>query len=198
MKIISNEEYKALIRKADDADDYKDEIEELKRELREKTRRYKDEVEELNDKHDAEIRKMRRSHVAEKEELEALRALKNDSLEITKAKIAQDSEKAILEAQNAEFESMTKELAKLKTEAKAREDAAREEGEKKGYAEGIGDGLREATKITADDRKMMGQIAALAAASHQSDGAKEIANAIAKDITNNGLALPATAKSKRS
>lgn len=143
--------------------------------------------EKLAAKYEAEVRKIQRQHAKEKDELQALRELKLDATKQAKRAVELETSEALMEAKKGEFEQMVRELVN----AHERAETAREEGRKLGYADGVSDGLREATKITAEDRKMMGQIAALAASSHQGDASKQIADAIAKDIHR---ALPATTK----
>lgn len=180
MKIISQYRYVELKQLAEKA-------ERLEERVNKNAILHEKAITRLQDTHEAELRKLERKHIADREELEVLRALKNESLKITARQIDLEGRENVLKAKNAEFKSIEDELAQNRKKA----DQAREEGEKKGYADGVADGLREATKITGEDRKMMGQIAALAASSHQGDASKEIASAIAKDIHN---ALPATTK----
>lgn len=175
MRIISKEDYQRLIQ--DKA---------LSKQLYKEIKAKNKIIENLEDLHESKIRKLTREHNLEREELQVLRELHKEDLKLSARKIDLETREALLKAKNDEFDTLAKELAENRKKA----EEARKEGEKTGYADGVADGLREATKITADDRKMMGQIAALAAASHQGDASKQIAEAIAKDMHN---ALPANA-----
>jgi chromosome segregation ATPase len=97
---------------------------------------------------------------------------------------------AILESKEVNADNLAEKVKEY--EAKGEEVA--EKKYQAGYADGIADGLRKAHEITAEDRKAGMQIAALAAASHQPDATKQIAQAIAKDVSR---ALPTYSTTSR-
>lgn len=113
--------------------------------------------------------------VGEKTDLETL------SLEL-------DNREAVLDAKEANADNFSAKLKEARDEGKE----IAEDRYKSGYSDGLADGLRKAHEITAEDRRNGMQIAALAAASHQPDATKQIAQAIAKDVAR---ALPSGSKS---
>ena len=110
-----------------------------------------------------------------------------------KAKLKLDEREKVLDAKEEAQETFKKEIKKLEVEVTSAEDR----GYKKGYADGVSDGVRKGLDSTKDDRKMMAQIAAIAAASPPPEAtsmiAREVANGIAKDIAGE---LPATTRNK--
>lgn len=98
-----------------------------------------------------------------------------------------NNRESILETREENAEN----LAKRVKEARENGEEFAEKKYQSGYSDGLADGLRKAHEITAEDRKNGMQIAALAAASHQPDATKQIAAAIAKDVTK---ALPSGKK----
>lgn len=107
-------------------------------------------------------------------------------------KIKLDEREKLLDAKAKAQDTFKEEITKLQEQVTQAEDR----GYKKGYADGVSDGVRKGMDATKDDRKMMAQIAALAASSHSSEAnnviAREVANGIARDLNE----LPATTKSK--
>ena len=73
---------------------------------------------------------------------------------------------------------------------------AKDMGYKEGYADGVADGVRKGLEHSADDRRMMAQIAALAAASHNGEATAEIAKQVANGIGKSISELPATTRTE--
>lgn len=141
------------------------------------TRKLKRENKEAVEKKDAEV-------TALKAKVDALNEAAEASLDIHKRTIVLEQKEALMEAKEAASDTLKAEFKKLKEET--------EEEKKteytKGYADGLSDGIRKGIDAAAEDRKMMGQVAMMSAASHTPAAAETIA----KNMNN---ALPATASS---
>lgn len=100
-----------------------------------------------------------------------------------------DEREKLINKKEAHQSDYYKEIEKL--EKKSVE--AKKMGYKEGYADGVADGVRKGLEHSADDRRMMAQIAALAAASHNGEATNTIAKEVATGIGKSLNGLPATA-----
>ena len=163
-------------------DEYRDKY---KKEINEKVKAVKSasDAEVRATKAEAEVKQLR-------DQLEAYKKLNMRETEIKTLEIELESREKVLAA-NELVESKTRKKVK---ELEEQIEKADDRGYKRGYADGTADGIRKGLDVTADDRKMMAQIAAISAASHVPEAtnmiAREVANGIAKDMQNG---LPATA-----
>lgn len=123
-------------------------------------------------------------------ERDALKADAKNYLELEKRSLVLEQREAMLKVKEESFKLLETENANVKKLV----EKSRDEGYKSGYGDGVADGLRKGAEISADDRKMMSQIAALAAASHSTDASKEIGAAVAGTIKDLNRALPAGKK----
>lgn len=127
-----------------------------------------------------------------KEKVEAYESLNNREVQTQTKEIELENRAKILAAQEGLESGLKKKIKSLEADVVT----AKDKGYKEGYADGTADGIRKGMDLTKDDRKMMAQIAALAAASHVPEAtsmiAREVANGIAKDIQSE---LPATTRS---
>lgn len=181
------------------------------KEKRLNTKKHKEDIEYINEKHSKELktildRELKASRdYNDKQDIAArqlksaqdeVKALNTEVKRYTDLKVREiklDEQEKLLKAKEDAQETYKGEIKKLQAEI----NSAEKTGYNKGYADGTVDGVRKGLELTADDRKMMAQIAAISAASHVPEAttaiAKEVANGIAKDLQGE---LPATTGSK--
>jgi len=163
----------------------------------------KAEAAELNDLRlykenaEAEKRSVERKHKEEKEKLETKVSMLQEKIDVfeeldekvkdlTKRELLVEKREGLVEAQKEAMDEFKDEIKKLKTEQEEMAEAKY----KTGYADGLSDGIRKGTEYSAEDRKMLAQVAMLSAASHTPEAASTIAKEMAKN------ALPATTRAK--
>lgn len=151
---------------------------------------------ELSAQYEAEAKVLQSQNDVLEAKIKALESLNNREVKTKTKELELDRREKLLE-QN---ESVETELKKKNKELEAQIVKSKDQGYKEGYADGVSDGVRKGMDITAEDRKMMAQIAAIAAASHTPEAttaiAKEVANGIAQDIKNGLPATTGTANKK--
>jgi hypothetical protein len=142
------------------------------------------------EKHEIAVDKLKRRHELELEK-------KDTKIDGAEAKVGAlkerlDGQKKVatqlVDLENRESILAAREQAQGKTadaikDITKKAEASEEFGYKKGYGDGVADGLREAHKITAEDRRMAMQIAALSAASHTPGAATKLAEKVLNDVT---------------
>jgi hypothetical protein len=165
--------------------DKKELQEKLKTALREKQEWMEQAVES-----DAKATRLESQNETLDAKIEALESLNQREVKTKTKEIELDNREKVLAAQEGLESELKKKIKSLEGDVVT----AKDKGYKEGYADGTADGIRKGMDLTKDDRKMMAQIAALAAASHTPEAtsmiAREVANGIAKDIQGE---LPATA-----
>lgn len=93
-----------------------------------------------------------------------------NELKVTRRESAVSTRENLVEVREADIEILAGALD-AHTEAV---DKAKETGHKEGYADGLADGLRKATEITQEDRKLLQQVALVAAASHSDKSVQKL------------------------
>lgn len=151
-----------------------------------KEQEVRDEVRKSELKKVKEDLKLSKTRVGELEsEIKTLKANIEQKDKLAQKEISLKSREGLLDAREKALATFDDTVKQLTTKA----EKSKEEGHKAGYADGLADGLRKAHEITAEDRRMMAQIAALAAASHTPAAAQELGSTIAKmlpSVSGNG------------
>lgn len=140
------------------------------------------EVEELEEKVEsqkAQIKELNRKLKRQATEIEALEEDRDEVAEVVKQKLENDNTVVILEAKKEALDRLDKELKDRESKVGKKED-----GEyKKGYADGVADGVRKINEITAVDRENAMKVAMVAAASHSSPDVIKELNSNVKGLT---------------
>lgn len=121
-----------------------------------------------------------------KDKVEVYEEIEDKVADLTKREILIEKREALYDAKNEAMDEFKDEVKKLREE---QEEVANAKY-KTGYADGLSDGIRKGTEYSAEDRKMLAQVAMLSAASHTPEAASTIAKEVAKN------ALPATTRTK--
>lgn len=175
--LISSSEYKQLQADAKVGNRFKEEKRIKIKELRKSLGRKNENIEALNIK-----------ITSRDESIRSLLEFKSAHEKTLKKQIELDSRQATIEAneqsvkdREKDFETAGKKIAEIE-----------KRNYESGYQDGVADGLRKVHEITAEDRRMVMQVAALSAASHSDGATQEIAKEIVKGFNR---ALP-SGKSK--
>lgn len=184
MKILSNAAYKKLKRDADWAESTvesnQDKIKDLKREIKELEELTTDNSNATKRKHKLEVTELNTKITELETELNAVIKNSGEQQKIKDLTVKLDIREKILKAKEEGFKTLETEIAALAVKV----EKAKQSGYKEGYADGVADGIRKGTDLTADDRRMMAQVALIAAASHTPEAAVEIAKEVGKQAKN--------------
>lgn len=130
------------------------------------------------------------TELEEENKVLAARNVKSADLKVKELDL--EEREKLLKKKETHQDDYYKEIEKL--EKKSVE--AKKMGYKEGYSDGVADGVRKGLEHSADDRRMMAQIAALAAASHNGEATMEIAKQVANGIGKSMNGLPATTRTE--
>lgn len=147
-------------RKYERADrDHAHEVNRLTDQNKRQTQLHKDEVDRINEQHSYATEKAERDHATEVSELtaknQALEDLENTHQDLVVRETNLKSDRAAFDAEKGAFGNLKEALVNARAEGQANA-----EGEyKKGFADGLADGLRAAREMSQADRDAMVEIA---------------------------------------
>ena len=121
-----------------------------------------DQIAELKEKHDAELARERRKIERLEDQVEVFESDREEARDLIKGEIRNADQKAALDARK---ESLDARDASIR-DREGKIDSKEESNYKKGYADGIADGLRKISEVTAKDREAAMKVAMVTAASH--------------------------------
>lgn len=155
--------------------DSKSRVESLERGLARKDK----EIEKLTETHEDQVDKLNRTVEKLEATVETYEADRDEAREVVKAQMEAEDMKVMLETKK---EGLDRREAKLKDrEARLGEE---EEGEyKRGYTDGMADGVRKISEVTAQDRENAMKVAMVAAASHSTPEVVKELNSNVKSLT---------------
>lgn len=180
MRLVTSDTYKREFEEYEERQvaKLKEEVRTLKRTLTERDQARAEYVSDLIYTHGTKETRLRRENDTLTDELKAYKDNRTSHLALTKLR-----EELHLKEQSLKVVEINHKEIEKRLENERRAIANDKDDQyKKGYADGLADGLRKGAEHTADDRKMLAQIAALSAASHSTDASKEIGEAVAQTI----------------
>ena len=121
-----------------------------------------EQITELKDQQAVELKKKNREIERLETEVEVYEADREEARELIKTGIKNEDQKAALDARKEQLDAKESTLRSRESNIDSKE----ETNYKKGYADGIADGLRKISEITQGDRDNAMKIAMVSAASH--------------------------------